>query len=327
MKKVKALVLFSGGLDSILTAKILMEQEIKVFPIFFKSYFFGPEIAQKSAKEIELKLKVFDISREQLEIVKKPKFGYGQSMNPCLDCHILMLKKAKELMKGNSHGRIRISRAKRGLRFLHADFVATGEVLGERPMSQNKRALELVEKESSLSGYLLRPLSAKLLKPTISEEKGLVNREKLLDIKGRSRKGQIELAKRFKISFYPTPAGGCLLTDLEFGKKLKELFEKYPKCQGGDIELLKIGRHFWEGKIKIIVGRSRQENLKMKKLAKKGDILIEMENYPGPTTLIRNYYKKKKISEKILEKAKSLTKFYSTKTRDKKDVRFKIWKK
>jgi len=326
MKKIKALVLFSGGLDSILAAKILEEQKIEVLPIFFKTYFFGPEIAQRSAREIGLKLKVFDISKEQLEIVKKPKFGYGQSANPCLDCHILMLKKAKELMKGNSHGRIRISRAKRGLRFSHADFVATGEVLGERPMTQNKKALELVEKESSLIGYLLRPLSAKLLKSTIPEQKGLVNREKLLDIRGRSRKKQIELAKKFKISFYPTPAGGCLLTDLEFGKKIKELLKRCPEFGENDVQLLKMGRHFWENKSKIVVGRNHQENLKIKKLAKKEDVLMEMENYPGPITLIRNY-EKGGISKKILEKAKSLTKFYSTKARDKNDVKFKIWKK
>jgi tRNA U34 2-thiouridine synthase MnmA/TrmU len=306
MKKVRALVLFSGGLDSILAAKILMEQGIEVIPVFFKSYFFGPEIAQKSAKENGLKLKVIDFSKEHLKIVKKPNFGYGSSMNPCLDCHILMLKKAKELMKKNSH----------------ADFVATGEVLGERPMSQNKKALELVEKESSLSGYLLRPLSAKLLKETIPEKKGLIDREKLLDVQGRSRRRQIELAKKFKIKFYPTPAGGCLLTDPQFGKRLKELLKNYPKFNGNDVELLKLGRHFWEGKAKIVVGRNHQENLKIKKLAQKKDILIEMKNYPGPTTLIRSYGGK--ISKEILEKAKNLTKFYSKKARDKKDVEFKI---
>jgi tRNA-specific 2-thiouridylase len=305
MKKLRAIVLFSGGLDSILAAKILMEQGIEVIPVFFKSYFFGPEIAQKSAKENGLKLKVIDFSKEHLKIVKKPNFGYGSSMNPCLDCHILMLKKAKELMKKKKF-----------------DFVATGEVLGERPMSQNKKALELVEKKSSLSGYLLRPLSAKLLKETIPEKKGLIDREKLLDIQGRSRRRQIELAKEFKIKFYPTPAGGCLLTDPEFGKRLKELLKNYPKFDGNDVELLKLGRHFWEGKTKIVVGRNHQENLKIKRLAQKKDILIEMKNYPGPTTLIRSYGGK--ISKEILEKAKNLTKFYSKKARDKKDVEFKI---
>jgi tRNA U34 2-thiouridine synthase MnmA/TrmU len=308
MKKLKAILLFSGGLDSMLAAKILLEQGIKVFPVFFKSYFFGPEIAKKSAKILGLKLKVVDFSKEHLKIVKKPKFGYGSSMNPCLDCHILMLKKAKEIMKKEKF-----------------DFVATGEVLGERPMSQNRRALELVEKESSLEGYLLRPLSAKLLKSTILEKKGLIKRENLLDIQGRSRKRQIELAKKFGIKWFPSPAGGCLLTDLEFGKRLKELLEKYPNFGGEDVEILKLGRHFWIGKIKIVVGRNESENLKIKKLAKKGDVLVEMKNYPGPTTLIRNYGKGE-IGKSVLEKAKSLTKFYSTKARNKRDVKFEIIK-
>jgi tRNA U34 2-thiouridine synthase MnmA/TrmU len=306
MKKLKAIILFSGGLDSMLATKILLEQGIKVLPVFFRSYFFGPEIAKKSAKVLGLKLRVVDFSKEHLKIVKKPKFGYGSSMNPCLDCHILMLKKAKEIMKKEKF-----------------DFVATGEVLGERPMSQNRRALELVEKESSLEGYLLRPLSAKLLKPTIFEEKRLIKRENLLDIRGRSRKRQIELAKKFGIKWFPSPAGGCLLTDLEFGKRLKKLLEKYPNFGGEDVEILKLGRHFWFGKIKIVVGRNESENLKIKKLVKEGDVLVEMKNYPGPTTLIRNYGKGE-IGKSILGKAKSLTKFYSKKARNKKDVKFEV---
>lgn len=306
MKKIKALLLFSGGLDSLLAYKILEEQRIEVLPIFFKTYFFGPEIAKKSAKENGIKLKVINISKEHLEIVKNPKFGYGASMNPCLDCHILMLKKAKEIMEKEKF-----------------DFVATGEVLGERPMSQNKKALELVEKESSLSGYLLRPLSAKLLKPTIPEEKGLVNREKLLDIKGRSRKRQIELAKKFKIKWYPSPAGGCILTDLEFGKRLRELLEKYPNFDGNDVELLKLGRHFCEGKVKIVIGRNEKENSRLKNLAKNEDILIEIENYAAPVALIRNYGQE--IKKEVLEKTKSLIKNYAKKARDKRDVKFKIF--
>jgi len=309
MKKTKALILFSGGLDSILAAKILMKQGIRLTPLCFKSYFFGSEQAKVAAKSLGLKLKVIDISKEHFKIVKSPRYGYGSSMNPCIDCHILMLKKAKRLMKKGKF-----------------DFVATGEVLNERPMSQNRKALELVENESSLKGYLLRPLSAKLLRKTIPEKNGIVDRQKLLDIAGRSRKRQIELAKKWRIVWYPTPAGGCLLTDLEFGKRLRELLQKYPKCDGNDIELLKLGRHFWQEKIKIVVGRNHKENLRIEKLAKKKDLLIEMENYSGPTTLVRNYNKKIKISEKVLEKAKFFTQYYSVKARDKKDVRFKIKK-
>lgn len=309
VKKIKALVLFSGGLDSILAAKTLMEQGVKVTPLFFKSYFFGPEIARKSAEILGLKLKVFDFSKDHLNIVKKPKFGYGKAVNPCLDCHILMLKKAKEIMRKN----------------LPADFVATGEVLGERPFSQNKKALKLVEKESSLKGCVLRPLSAKLLEPTILEKREMVNREKLLDIRGKSRKKQIELAKKIKISSYPSPAGGCLLTDLEFGKKLRELLKNYPEFDGNDVELLKLGRHppiLKKWGVKIVVGRNEEENAQIKKLARKKDILVEMKNYSGPLTLIRSYGKNKK--EAALEKAKNLTQYYSKKSRGKLDVEFKI---
>jgi len=323
-KKPKTLLLFSGGLDSILAAKILMEQNIKVKGITFKSYFFDAEQAKISAKEIGLPIKIIDFSQEHLAIVKKPKYGYGKGANPCIDCHILMLKKAKEFAR--KHG---------------FDFVSTGEVLSERPMSQNKKSLKLIEEESSLKGYLLRPLSAKLLEPSIPERLRWVDRTRLLDISGKTRKRQIELAKEYKIKTYPSPGGGCLLTDLEFSKRLKELLKIYPQFQENDIQLLKVGRHFWERfqnkqKIKqrkasqakwtkIIVGRNEKENKKIKRLSQRGDILIEMRNYPGPLSLIRGY-PKGKISKKILEKTKKLTQYYSPKARNKKDVVFKIWR-
>ena len=314
MKKNKALVLLSGGLDSILAAKVLKNQGIKITALSFKSYFFNAELAKKAAKNLKIPLKVIDFSKEHLRMVKKPKYGYGKSMNPCIDCHVLMLKKAKEIMKEKGF-----------------DFVATGEVLGERPMSQNPKALKTIQEQSSLKGYLLRPLSARVLGETIPEKKSWVDRQKLFDISGRSRKKQIALAKKWKIKWYPTPAGGCLLTDPEFGKRLRQVFAKYPRCNGNDIELLKLGRHFWENKIKIIVGRNEEENKQIRKLNQKRDILIEMKNYPGPLTLIRNYLpisrqgKKTKILQKIIKKASDLTQYYSTKARDKKDVKFKTW--
>ncbi len=300
-KKIKGLVLFSGGLDSILAVKILQKQNIKIQGITFKSYFFDAELAKKVAKKLEIDLKIIDISSEHLKIVKNPKYGYGKTMNPCIDCRILMLKKAKQIMLKQKF-----------------DFVATGEVLGERPMTQNKQSLELVEKKSGLTNYLLRPLSAKLLKPTIPEINRLINREKLFDISGRSRKKQITLTKKFKIKQYPNPSGGCLLTDLEFSKRLKKLLKIYPKYQVNDIKLLKLGRHIWFKKTKIIIGRDEKENEKIKKLAKASNILIEMKNYPGPLTLIQEL--------SSLEKAKKLTQYYSTKARNKKNVKFKISK-
>lgn len=306
LRKPRTLLLFSGGLDSILAARILQNQGIKIEGVSFKSYFFDAEKAKETAKEINLPLRVIDISRSHLKIVKNPKYGYGKAMNPCLDCRILMLKKAKEIMKRE--------------KFI---FIATGEVLGERPMTQNIKAFELTEKESGLEGYLLRPLSAKLLPKTVPEKLLLVNRERLLDIKGRSRKKQIELAKKYRIKNYPTPSGGCLLTDPEFSKRIKELLEKNPSFQGNDVELLRVGRHFWEGRAKIVVGRNEKENKRIKKLAKKGDILIEMKNYPGPLTLIRNYGKGR-ASKIVINEAKKLTQYYSLKSRRKKDVVFEI---
>ncbi len=295
----KVLVLFSGGLDSILAAQLLKEQKLEVEALCFKSCFFDEKNAKLAAKNIGIPLKVIDFSKKHLEIVKSPKYGYGKNMNPCIDCHILMLKEAKKIMKS---------------------FIATGEVLGERPMSQNKNSLKKIEKESSLTGYLLRPLSAKLLDPTIPEKNGVVKREKLLDISGRSRKRQIALAKKFNLKKYPSPSGGCLLTDPEFSKKLKELSSVFSKYRENDIELLKVGRHFWKGKSKIVIGRNKEENKRIKKIAREGDTLVEIKNYSGPLTLIRPYGKGKYINQ-----AKELTQYYSTKARGEKDVKFKSW--
>ena len=318
----KAIILFSGGLDSILAVKILQEENIKLLGIFFKSYFFNSEQmkqAKNIAKSMKLPLKVIDFSKQQLKIVKNPKYGYGKNINPCIDCKILMFRQAKKIMKEKKF-----------------DFIVTGEVLGQRPMSQNKQTMELIEKESGLKGYILRPLSTKLLKPCIAEEAGRIDREKMFDIRGRSRKRQIELAKKYKIKRYPNPAGGCLLTDPEFSKRLKKLIDICAKCQNSDIELLKIGRHIWHGKVKIIIGRNESENNSLASSLRgallgdaaiscnrSADILTEMKNYTGPLTLIRNYGKKK-IGKATIAKAKRLTKFYSTKSRGKKNVEFVI---
>ncbi len=307
IKKIRALVLVSGGLDSALAVKLLDEQGIETTAVVFKSYFFDEKRAESVAKELNVNFRAVDFSEEHLAMVKNPKRGYGKAMNPCIDCHLLMLKKAKEIMDKDGF-----------------DFIATGEVLGQRPMSQNIASLNLIEKESGLKGCLLRPLSTKVLEETILEEKGLVDREKLLGISGRSRNVQLALAKKWNIKNYSSPAGGCLLTDKEFGKRLKELFENYMECNGNDIELLKLGRHLFQNKIKIIIGRDYEENKKMEKLAMKEDVILEMENYKGPLALVRDYGESKgDESEKALRKAKELVQFYSTRARGKADVKFK----
>ncbi len=308
MKKIKALLLFSGGLDSILAAKILIEQGIDVLGLTLKSYFFGAEQAEKSAQVIGLSLKIVDFSKEHLEVVKNPEYGYGKAINPCIDCHLLMLKKARDIM------------VKQGF-----DFVATGEVLGERPMSQNQKAMELIERESGLEGYLLRPLSAKLLEQTIPEKKGWVDREKLSAIKGRSRKKQIALAKKYHIKDYPNPAGGCLLCEKNFGEKLKELLKRNTGAGGSDMELLKIGRHFWHNHAKVVVGRSHEENLLLKKVFEKGDVLIEPDNFMGASALIRSYdVDGLEISNDIIEQAKKTIIEYSKKAKVPESAKFKI---
>ena len=295
--KVKALLLFSGGLDSILTAKILEGQGIEVTALTFVSYFFDAGQAKKSAKENNIKLITKDISKEHFKIVKNPCFGYGVGMNPCIDCHLLMLKVAKKIAAKENF-----------------DLVATGEILGQRPMSQNREALKLIEKKAGLVGKILRPLSARALPITEMEKTNVVDRQHLFSFRGRGRKMQIELAKKFGVKNYPSPAGGCILTDKEYSKKLRELLERMKKIKYSDIALLRLGRHFWSGdtlptgrQARIILGRNHEENLKLKKLAEKGDILVEPKNFPGPTAILRGKIRKKEIEaakEKILQYTK-----------------------
>jgi len=304
-KTIKAIVLLSGGLDSMLAAKVLMMQNIKVQGVSFKSYFFGAKLAKKAAEELKIKLKVVDISDKQLEIVKHPKYGYGKAINPCIDCHILMLKKAGELMRKQKF-----------------DFIATGEVLGERPMSQNKKSMEIIERESGLEGYLLRPLSAKLLPETMPEKESQVEREKLFSIFGRSRKKQIELAKKWGIKNYPTPAGGCILTDLEFAKRLRELLKRCPKCEGEDVRLLRYGRIFWNKKTIVVLSRNEKEGKGLESLAKPKDMLLELKNYPGPLALVRSFANG--VSEGTVEKAKDYIKHYAKKNPRNKKPEFLI---
>jgi len=296
---VRALVLFSGGLDSILAVKILANLGIETAALTFVSYFFDANQAKKSAKENKIKLKFFDFSGEHLKVIKNPCYGRGAGMNPCIDCHLLMLKCAKIIAKKENF-----------------DIIATGEVLGQRPMSQNFRALELIEKKAGLTGKILRPLSAKVLPETEMEKSGKIDREKLLAISGRGRKEQMELAKKFGVKNYPSPAGGCILTEKEYSKKLGDLLEKINKPRPSDLQLLRIGRHFWEGKTKIILGRNREENLALKKMAETGDILIDPKNFLGPTALIRRRKREASV-EASIEASKEKIIEYSKKSREK----------
>ena len=268
--KVKGIGLLSGGLDGILAVKIIQEQGIDVEGVAFETPFFSAAKARNAADQIGIPLVIIDITEEYLVMLKAPRYGYGKNMNPCLDCHTLMLRKAGRRMEATG-----------------ADFLFTGEVLGQRPMSQTKQSLHIVAKNSGYEGYIVRPLSAKLLPETILEKEGRVDREKLLDIQGRGRKRQIEMARDYGITSYPPPAGGCLLADPMFSKRLRDLFEYEANYTVRDIELLKVGRHIRINSVtKIIVGRNKRDNLVIQNLSRDGDSILKMKDFPGPIVLI-----------------------------------------
>lgn len=279
-----------------LAAKILASVGVDVTLVCFESYFFSSAAAKKAADAIGLPLRVVDISSEQLKIVEHPRYGYGGAINPCIDCHLLMIKTAKKIMEAEGF-----------------DFVATGEVLGERPMSQNKQSLDIIERESGLAGKLLRPLSAQLLPPTEAEIKGLVDRSKLCGISGRSRQTQLELARKFAVNEIPQPGGGCILTEKEYGQRMKKLLEICPDAAGSDVLVLQNCRPIWEGRLFIAVARNAADCARLVKLAKRGDILFEPQNFPGPAVLVRDFGENLK-KEEIESMGKKYLLKYSKKT-------------
>ena len=252
-----------------LAAELIRAQGIEVLGLFFETPFFGSARPLESAAAIDLPLKVIDITGIHLHMVKNPRHGYGSNMNPCIDCHALMLAEAGKRLE------------QEGARFL-----ITGEVLGQRPMSQNRGALTVVARESGFEGLILRPLSAKLLRPTIPEQMGWVSRENLMGFSGRSRKPQMRLAEVFGIRDYPSPAGGCLLTDVTFSRRLKDLFSSRSAPEVRELELLKIGRHFRMAPgTKVVVGRNQKENETILALAAEEDLLSQTIHVPGPAVL------------------------------------------
>ena len=252
MKRRKAIALLSGGLDSTLAVKMMLDMGIEVEALNFTSPFCtctGKNSGCKSeavrvAQEFDIPIKIVHKGLDYLEIVRNPRHGYGKGVNPCVDCRIYLLRKAKEYMLESG-----------------ADFIITGEVLGQRPMSQRRDTLRVIERESGLEGLLLRPLSAQHFEPTIPEKEGWVDRDKLLAIKGRSRKDLFALADELDVKNYPCPAGGCLLTELSFVPKVKDIFDHSDELNLRDFRLLKIGRHFRIGdQSKVIIGRNESDN-------------------------------------------------------------------
>jgi len=289
----KALALLSGGLDSTLAVKLIQQQGISVVALNFTSPFClckkGGCGAVGATKQLGIPLQVVDVGEDYLKMLRTPKYGYGKNMNPCIDCRIFMLRRARELAK-----------------HIGASFIFTGEVLNERPMSQTRGSLGVIEREARLEGKILRPLSAKLLPETEAERNGWVDRQKLLALTGRSRKPQIALARRLNIKDYPCPAGGCLLTYKEFAAKLRDLFEHEKTVQIGDINRLKVGRHFRFKENKIIVGRDEAENKQLRRDKDESDYVFEVPDCGSPITLLRGPKTKEAI-----RKAAALTLRYS----------------
>jgi tRNA-specific 2-thiouridylase len=272
----KAVALISGGLDSILAAKVVMEQGFEVLGLYCTSAFsksYGQERdthAVRVSKAVGMELRILDLGSEYIDLVRSPAHGYGKNINPCIDCKIFMLKKARLVMEE-----------------INASFVVTGEVVGQRPMSQRRDTLNIIENDADMKGIILRPLSAALLPPTRAELDGLILRDKLLSISGRSRTVQLQLAERYGIKGYSTPAGGCLLTDKNFSEKLRDLFEDKRLVTSYDIRLLTVGRHYrFDAGVKIVVGRDNTENHLLMSLAPHGYHLFTPHGFPGPVALL-----------------------------------------
>jgi len=277
-RQCRAVALFSGGLDSALAIILMLRQNIEVTALTFMSHF-GCDLGDRSscgsnpypaAEEFGFKVKLMHLGQKFLDIVENPRFGRGAHMNVCVDCRILMLREAKAYMDMTG-----------------ADFVITGEVLGQRPFSQVKSRIRLVEKKSKLQGKLLRPLSAKLLPPTEAELNGLVDREQLEAISGRSRKRQLELAEQFGLENFPTPASGCLLTDPNYSRRLQDLMAHNERLAIDDLNLLRVGRHFrLDPTTKLVVGRNEQDNNLIETYRREHHLLLEAVDVGSPLTLL-----------------------------------------
>ena len=310
--KKKAIALYSGGLDSILAIKLILEQGIEVTGVYFKTPFLKDQPDYQGEKYLNIPLLYKDLSRDYKEILFNPKYGFGKNKNPCIDCRIMMFKKAGSLMLREG-----------------ASFIVSGEVLGQRPMSQSKKNLLLISEESGFGKYILRPLCALLLPETEPERCQIVDRNKLLDIQGRSRKRQMALAQQCGIEQYPSPAGGCKLTELGFAKRIKDLLSK-GKYNSNDLELLKSGRHFnIHQNAKLVVGRNERENKILLSFAREEDYLLSSPTHKGPVALLRFYNnmvgKKDKEVEDILDLAARITARYCDKEDDSNLININIW--
>ncbi len=277
----KAVSLFSGGLDSILAARLIADQGIDVEALYFKTVFWGKyddklnrSLLENTASQAKAELTIIEADKAYFDVVKNPAHGYGKNLNPCIDCRIFILKTAKEYM------------LKRG-----ASFLITGEVLGQRPMSQHRHVLNKIENASETPDIIVRPLSARLFKPSIPEQRGWIDRERLFAMEGRSRKPQLALAKKLGIKDFPNPAGGCLLADKIFSDKMRDMIKYERDFQANDINLIKSGRVFrLSPKAKLIVGRNEKQNNLLLDLARDMDYSFKTVDIPGPVGIGRGCF-------------------------------------
>ena len=269
-KKARGLSLLSGGLDSQLAVCVLRDAGAEVEGVTFATPFFAPDAARKAAAALGIPLHVIDFTDDEIALIENPPHGFGGAMNPCIDCHATMIRRAGERMAQ-----------------LGYDFVATGEVLNQRPMSQNRQSLGVVEKASGLAGRLVRPLSAQLLAPSIPELEGRIDRTKLLGLSGRRREPQFELARKYGLVDYPSPAGGCKLTEKGFGRKLRDLIVHEGLRERRLVELLLVGRRFrLPDGTGVILGRDANENSLLAARRTPTDTLVAPVSVPGPTALL-----------------------------------------
>jgi tRNA-uridine 2-sulfurtransferase len=267
----EGLALFSGGLDSILAVKVVQAQGLRILGLHFMSPFFGkPHKLEHWKRTYGIEVVPVDVGEEFAAMLRSPVHGMGKVLNPCMDCKILMLRRAKSLL--GEYG---------------AKFIVSGEVLGQRPMSQRRDALNVIRRDASVKGVLLRPLSAKHLDPTPMEQSGLIDRTRLEDFWGRGRKAQLALAAEFGITDIPTPAGGCLLAEKESGRRYWPVLRHFPAPGAAEFILSNIGRQLWNDGRWLVMGRNKADNDRLRQLRREEDILLDVVGFPGPLGLAR----------------------------------------